>query len=214
MIDLFVKAWDENNKLLLKEFETTIPDGYQDIVKKLISIVINPYLYKIKPKYPESDGLDIDSMTIIDDGDYQGTQIFIIPFNTYQPDTNDYVFTHNYYGSCSGCDTYQNILMCCDYDENCNKIPTKEIAKDLHTLALHLLQAFRYLDKENKTMLSVEQINNLEAENTQLKKVLKDIRATIDFECECKKGEMCICNVCDKYDAIINKIDGVLKSNE
>jgi len=56
-------------------------------------------------------------------------------------------------------------------------------------------------------------IKQFQEENTQLKKVLKDIRAMIDFECECKKGEMCICNVCDKYDAIIAKIDGALKED-
>ena len=99
MIDLFVKAWDENNKLLLKEFETTIPDGYQDIVKKLISIVINPYLYKIKPKYPESDGLDIDSMTIIDDGDYIKLELNIPKFKIYQLDETSrfilyYIYTY------------------------------------------------------------------------------------------------------------------------
>lgn len=70
---------------------------------------------------------------------------------------------------------------------------------------------FMVKERGERTMLSVEQINTLEADNTQLKKVLKDIRAMIDFECECGRGEMCICNVCDKYDAIINKIDGVLK---
>ncbi len=58
--------------------------------------------------------------------------------------------------------------------------------------------------------LSIEQINNLQKENEQLKKVLIDIKAMVDFECKCGKGEMCICNVCDKYDAIINKINGVL----
>lgn len=93
---------------------------------------------------------------------------------------------------------------------------------------------FMVKERGERTMLSVEQINKLENENEelreaynniltsckneqqtneQLKKVLKDIRATIDFECECKKGEMCICNVCDKYDAIIAKIDGALKED-
>lgn len=72
---------------------------------------------------------------------------------------------------------------------------------------------FMVKERGERTMLSVEQINTLEADNTQLKKVLKDIRAMIDFECECKKGEMCICNVCDKYDAIIAKIDGALKED-
>jgi hypothetical protein len=48
-------------------------------------------------------------MTVIDDGDYQGTQIFIIPTDTYQPSVKDYVMTDTYYGSCSGCDTLQAI---------------------------------------------------------------------------------------------------------
>lgn len=56
-------------------------------------------------------------------------------------------------------------------------------------------------------------IKQLRVEKEQLKKVLKDIRAMVDFECECGRGEMCICNVCDKYDAIIEKIDGALKED-
>lgn len=62
--------------------------------------------------------------------------------------------------------------------------------------------------------LSIEQINNLQKDNTHLKKILKEIKAELDFECKCGKGEMCICNVCDKYDAIINKIDGVFHEVE
>lgn len=140
MIKNFTKAWDKNNKLLLEEFKKNMPSGYADIVEKLVSIVINPFLKDMNEVV-----LDIDNMTIIDNGDYQGTQIFIIPLDCYQPDINDYVFTCNYYGSCSGCDTYQRIIMGCDYDKDGNEIPTKETAKDFHTLALHILQKFKYL---------------------------------------------------------------------
>ncbi len=143
MIEKFVKAWDENNKLLLKEFENNEPVNYKDIVKKLVTIVINPYLEKNRfdsdfPNY----SLDIDNMTIIDNGDYQGTNIYIIPFDTYQPDTSNYVFTYNEYGSCTGCDTFYHIRD--DYNTK------EEKAKRFHTLALHILQRFKQLDDNFK----------------------------------------------------------------
>ena len=84
---------------------------------------------------------DLDRMTVIDDGDYQGTQIFIIPKNTYQPSVEDYVMTNTYYGSCSGCDTLQAI---CDYE---NGLPTDDQVKGYMTLALHLVQKLKWLDK-------------------------------------------------------------------
>ena len=63
-------------------------------------------------------------------------------------------------------------------------------------------------------MLTIERINQLEPENLQLKKILLDIKAMIKFECKCTNEQVCICHVCDKYDAIINKIDGVFHEVE
>ena len=150
MIKEFVEAWDKNNTLLLENFKKEAPSSYEDIVEKLVNIVINPYLKdNDKFKYPVDSGLRIENMTVIDDGDYQGTTIYIIPFDTYQPCTDEYVFTSNYYGSCSGCDTFQNIEMRMDYDDETDKyIVTDNIAEEFHTLALHLLQSFKYLDTE------------------------------------------------------------------
>ena len=59
-----------NNKLLLKEFENNEPINYKDIVEKLITLVINPYLEENRfdsdfPNY----SLDIDNMTVIDNGE-------------------------------------------------------------------------------------------------------------------------------------------------
>ena len=83
-------------------------------------------------------------MTVIDNGDYQGTQIFLIPLDVYQPDVNQYVFTNTYYGSCSGCDTLQGILY--RYYET----PDENQIKDLMQLALHLLQKCKMLKEENQ----------------------------------------------------------------
>ena len=52
--------------------------------------------------------LDLKHLTRVDDGDYQGTFLFVIPFNTYQPCENEYLMTYIGYGSCSSCDALQH----------------------------------------------------------------------------------------------------------
>lgn len=148
MIDIFVKAWDENNKKLLESFIFKRPLNYQDILERLITEVINPYLENCN-SYPEENGLDVSKITVIDDGDYQGTTLYVIPFDKYQPSIEDYVVTHNYYGSCSHCDTFQRI----EYFNNLYGEPEEEeieqAAKEFHTLALHILQRFKRLKSED-----------------------------------------------------------------
>lgn len=78
-------------------------------------------------------------MTVIDNGEYQGTQIFLIPEETYQPSVDNYLVTHTYYGSCSGCDTLEGIR---SYDK---EKPTETQVKDYMTLALHLVQRLKKL---------------------------------------------------------------------
>ena len=58
--------------------------------------------------------LSIEEITEIDNGDYQGTLLYLIPFKTYQLSENEYLMTYVGYGSCSGCDTLQAIQ---DYSE-------------------------------------------------------------------------------------------------
>ena len=77
-------------------------------------------------------------MTVVDDGDYQGTEIFIMPLDEYQPDIENYIYTHTYYGSCSGCDTLQHISM---YDD---ELPNEVQIQDYMELALHLLQKCKW----------------------------------------------------------------------
>jgi len=142
MIKEFVQAWNKNNSLLLREFEKEGPNSYAEIVKKLITIVLNPYLEDSEDVgYNMNQGIDIDKMTIIDNEDYQGTAIYIMPYNTCQPEVRDYVMTNNYYGSCSECDTFQAIY----YGED-SKL---KAAKDYHDLALHLLQKFKPLTESD-----------------------------------------------------------------
>lgn len=135
MIPELVKQWEEN-KLKLEEYFRTTKQGeystsYQQIVTKVFELCL--------PKVDEHSGFDLSKMTVIDDGHYQGTQIFIIPKNTYQPNVADYVMTNTYYGSCSGCDTLQAIW---NYEDG---LPTEEQVKQYMTLALHLVQKLKWL---------------------------------------------------------------------
>lgn len=137
MITELVKQWEENKYKLEEYFKTTKQDeynSYETILKKMFEICL--------PKATDYSGWDLDKMTVIDDGDYQGTQIFIIPTDTYQPSVEDYVMTDTSYGSCSGCDTLQAISKY-DYD-----LPTEEQVKEYMTLALHLVQKLKMLGTE------------------------------------------------------------------
>lgn len=106
-------------------------------MKILFNLVINPEC---------DDRYDTEEMTVIDDGDYQGTLIFVLHRDCYQPGVGDYVFTSTYYGSCSGCDTLQAIHSY-DYD----KLPDEEQVNDYMELCLHLLQHCKYfIDREEE----------------------------------------------------------------
>lgn len=119
MIKEFVKAWDANKAKLEEYIKTHKQEeygSYEKLVKILFQIVINPYFGEILGLR----GWDYEHIHVINDGDCQGTQLFLIPLGIYQPSVEDYVITHQYYGSCSGCDT---LLAIQDYD--CG-IPTEE----------------------------------------------------------------------------------------
>ena len=125
-----INLWDTHKGKLEAFFATHRMeeyDSYEKIVKLIITEVLNG----------GDDGLNLSlDITTIDDGDWQGTYLFIVHEDTYQPDINKYWFTHNEYGSCTGCDTLLGIM---GYDEG---IPKPRQVKDLMTLSLHLIQRF------------------------------------------------------------------------
>ena len=136
MIQEFIERWNKYKDNLENYFRNTKQseyDTYEKIVKLLFDKVIN------KEKTKERL-FDINSIKVIDDGDWQGTQIFIINLIIYQPSEIDYVVTNTYYGSCSGCDTLQAIK-----GYNYDKFPNEEQIKDYMQLALHLLQKCKWL---------------------------------------------------------------------
>jgi len=127
MIDEFVKIWDERKEELEAIFKQKHPSDYTEIVTN-IAMILEKYgdLYK---------KMDSSKVHEIDDGDYQGTLLYLIPENTYQP--SRYWMVKVGYGSCSGCDTLEGIK---DYSDN---PPTESQVKDYMTLALHIIQALK-----------------------------------------------------------------------
>ena len=139
MITEIIQRWEENKKKLEEYFRTTKQteyDSYEAIVRKIFEICIN------KSDSIEGDfnlEFNLENLHVIDDGGWQGTQIFIIPKTEYSPDVDDYIITDTYYGSCSGCDTLQAI---CGYTY---ELPTEQQVKEYMTLSLHLVQKMQVL---------------------------------------------------------------------
>lgn len=136
MINDFVQKWDKYKNDLEKYFRETNQDEYDEyskIVKVLFENVINKDI-----DYGE---YNTEEMLVIDDGDYQGTQIFILHRDVYQPGVEDYVYTNTYYGSCSGCDTLKSI-------QSWGELPTEKQIKDYMELSLHLLQKCKFMSED------------------------------------------------------------------
>ena len=144
MIKEFVLAWDANKEKLRNYIASHDQEEYNEyskIVRMIFEQVINPYY-----KGTEYSEFDLNKIHEIDDGDYQGTLMYLIPCETYQPSQWEYVITFVGYGSCSGCDTLLGIN---GYggDE-----PTSEQVKEYMDLCLHILQhcKFPYNDQDEE----------------------------------------------------------------
>ena len=133
MIKRFISDWEKNKEDVRVALTTAHPVSYKEIVKLVITAVSKDHDYD----YP-----DPKRIHVIDDGDYQGTLLFVIGGQGYQP--NDYYFVKVYYGSCSGCDTLQGIS---DYS---NDPPTEGQVKDYMTLALHIFQNLTSMQEDNE----------------------------------------------------------------
>ena len=140
MIKEVVQQWEENKHKLEEYFRTARQEeysgSYKQILQKIIELVVT--------KKDDYNNYDASKITVVDDGDYQGTQIFLIPTDTYQPSVEDYLITHTYYGSCSGCDTLQAIN---SYEDD---VANESQVAEYMTLALHLVQKMKRITDANE----------------------------------------------------------------
>lgn len=130
MIREFVDAWDSRKQEVREKFELKHPDSYEDVVRTVVGILGDSEAY---------GSPDPERITSIDHGHYQGTLLFVIGANGYQPD--DYWYVKVNYGSCSGCDTLQAIY---DYSSD---PPTDKQVDEYMTLALHIVQGLKSMNE-------------------------------------------------------------------
>jgi hypothetical protein len=129
MIQEFVNRFTENKEKVKKQLRGKVISSYEEIVKIAIS--------SLEDRNSDYE-YDIDSSRIhsVDDGDYQGTILFVIAAKGYQP--SDYWYVKFSYGSCSCCDTLQGINDECD-DE-------KTRIESYITLMLHIIQNLKKME--------------------------------------------------------------------
>jgi hypothetical protein len=134
MIEEFTKRWFERNHMVREAFEANMPTAYRDIVTAVVTMLHDE---------DEDGSIDPECIHEIDDGDYQGTLVYVIGASGYQP--HDYWYVKVSYGSCSVCDTLQDILSG-DYGHESEEEAQawKKAAVDqLMTLALHIVQGLK-----------------------------------------------------------------------
>lgn len=114
MLVMMREKWYKNEKKLRAALQKFLEGRiyapeYEELVKLVFDIIVNTDEADIG--FSENR-INIEGITQIDNGDYQGTLLFTIPFDTYQPQEYEYLMTYIGYGSCSGCDALQHAFYC------------------------------------------------------------------------------------------------------
>lgn len=156
MLRHVINQWYKNKNKLEKHITENLgwyeEITYLDLVKKVIDLILND-----EETENSNEEFDTEAITEIDNGDYQGTLLYLIPRSCYQPSEVDYLLTYVGYGSCCGCDTLQNIQVNISYAIDSDSDPDElwrierrtESISDLMTLSLHLIQKMVKPYKDN-----------------------------------------------------------------
>lgn len=131
MIQEFVDKLMANEAALRAGFAENKPVSYADLVARVVSVL-----------HDGNRSPDPNRIHEIDDGDYQGTLLYVIADGSYQPST--YWAVSVDYGSCSGCDTLEAI--CDDYRSAGYGSPLNdEGVRQVWQLAVNIVQGLRLI---------------------------------------------------------------------
>lgn len=100
MLKILKELWSLNSQHLYNEIANLTDDQIYDL--EYLDLVKMTF----KHIYPR---IDTERIAEIDDGSHQGTLLYVMPFENYQPSASDYLLTYIEYGSCFVCDTLQSI---------------------------------------------------------------------------------------------------------
>lgn len=154
MIYYALSRWDKRNADLRealeeKDTEWLINCSYKALVKLVFDVIF-------KDRGITDITFDTENITEIDNGDYQGTLLYLIPFDTYQPSESEYLMTYVGYGSCSCCDTLQGIQS--NIDENDKQIDDfMTLCRDIVS---HVIRPYNTGWREDAIFNTVEEKKN------------------------------------------------------
>jgi hypothetical protein len=126
----FVERFMANKSQLESDLASKHPNSYKELVHSVFKVISSG-------DYGDPDPSIIHE---IDDGDYQGNLLYLVPEKAYQP--SNYFFVLVAYGSCSGCDILEGIR------EYAIEKPTKDQVSEYMDLALHIVQGIKPLGGE------------------------------------------------------------------
>ena len=155
MLKIIVSQWDKNKEELrsILSKRTDLCDlAYIDLVKLTFEVIYNNGLHKY-----EDDILDLDSIHEIGAGNYQGTLLYLIPFDSYHPNEYEYLMTYVGYGSCSGCDALLSI------QNRYYGAPPKQMVDDLMALCKDILT--NTIKPYNRGWRHTDSFEHIEEEN-------------------------------------------------
>lgn len=122
MIQKFVDRFIDSEDQIKRQCEEGF-DHYEHLVKFVVGIISDPEEYSSP---------DVNRITEIDHGDYQGTLLYIIAAKGYQP--HQFWAVKVDYGSCSGCDALESAMY--DYKG-------KDRVDAHYNLCLHIVQGIK-----------------------------------------------------------------------
>lgn len=142
MIEEFTKRWFEKSHAVRTKFEEKFPANYAEIVKAVVEML---------QEHDEYECPDPKRIHEIDDGDHQGTLLYVIAQGGYQP--SKYWYVKVSYGSCSVCDTLKSLRSeACkwedDWIDGVDDEQKKKGVDGLMTLALHIVQGLKEMGDE------------------------------------------------------------------
>lgn len=156
MIVYCLGKW-ERNKQALKEALMSDKELRTCEYKHLIEMVVKHILNNSQES--EDREWNTSKITEIDDGDYQGTLLYVIHKETYQPSECDYLMTFVSYGSCSGCDTLQDIQR---YDRD-DDVPIKDFMALCRDIVSNIVKPFNTGWRNQKDFEPVKMDENEDA---------------------------------------------------
>lgn len=133
MYKIIVNAWENHKDELRQHYLTNKhPTDYREVIKRLV------FFLSQDKEFP----LDITRITGISEHEFNGTMLFVIGEQSYQPEVYWSVYIN--YGSCETSDTLKSIR---EYSED---LPTADQVAQYMQLSLNIVQKLKpILDSES-----------------------------------------------------------------